>query len=1080
MKNIVLLLLFLVPTVSLFSQNNNVGIGTNTPDPSAILELSSTNQGLRLTRVPTTASVSNPVNGLLIFSESDQKLYYYNGTTWKELIHTEADPKVSSTSTNKVPRWNGTALADGTIRDDDTNVGIGTAPVANQKLTVSGKTTTDNFQMTTGAANGFVLQSDVTGNATWVNANTLGTLNLYNSNGTLTSPRTLTQENFDLTFTNNGTQNTIFNLTSTGDFDIQKNGASTLFVGDNGRVGINTSTPLAQLHVKDSSMVFTGLFPLPAVPGNPPVSGTGTRMMWYPDKAAFRVGSVNSTTWDQANVGIYSIAMGYNTQASGESSTALGRFTEASGESSTAIGRSATASGQNSTAIGNASTASGLSSFAIGTFSTASGDGSISMGGLTIASNINSIAMGSYSNASGVISTSMGYSTTASGPYSTATGFESIATGASSFTLGMRTNASGNGSLATGELTKASGHQTVAMGKETTARSLASLVLGRFNDSIATSSKNLWVVTDPVFIIGNGDSDANRKNALTVYKNGTLQLENQTSTPANHSDKFYVLNNVPYYGDKILNSQLEKITEVNTGWRLLGSNPNNFGNIGTDAVDLSISQLASATKGATGANSTAMGNSTTASGTNSTAMGFQTISKAFASLSLGRYNDTIAGSDPINWVVTDPVFMIGNGTSDAVRKNVMTVYKNGTLQLQNLTSTPANNSDKFYVLNNRPFYGDKILTGQLERITENGNTGWRLFGRNPANYGDIGDDAVDLSISLFTSATRGATGYTSIAMGSGTTASGLNSTAMGSSSIASGNYSTAIGNSCTASEDNSIAMGSGTDAIGVNSITMGFHTLASGSYSSAMGFHTFAKSYGSLSIGRYSDSIATSSETTWVATDPVFIIGNGDSNINRKNAVTILKNAKTGINTSTPGAGLHIKGVDASWDSHIRLETVDGGDYGNILYDGNMKFRNFGADDEFQWRNSASSIKMRLEDNGDLTVAGNTSVGGLTITSGSVSLNGDNQLITVGGSGYLKLSSNHPTATNRTIVLSDGLTTGQILYIESTSAGANLFEIQDGAGSNTNTTGTITMSAGHVIQLLWNGTDWLQVSYANN
>ena len=95
---------------------------------------------------------------------------YYNGTTWKELIHTEADPQVNSTTTNVIPLWNGSALVDGTIQDNTVNVGIGIAPVANQKLTVNGKTTTTNLQMTSGANNGFVLQSDVTGNATWVNA----------------------------------------------------------------------------------------------------------------------------------------------------------------------------------------------------------------------------------------------------------------------------------------------------------------------------------------------------------------------------------------------------------------------------------------------------------------------------------------------------------------------------------------------------------------------------------------------------------------------------------------------------------------------------------------------------------------------------------------------------------------------------------------------------------------------------------------------------------------------------------------------------------------------------------------------
>ncbi len=34
----------------------------------------------------------------------------------------------------------------------------------------------------------------------------------------------------------------------------------------------------------------------------------------------------------------------------------------------------------------------------------------------------------------------------------------------------------------------------------------------------------------------------------------------------------------------------------------------------------------------------------------------------------------------------------------------------------------------------------------LELITESVNDGWRLIGADPANYGDIGDDAVDLSI----------------------------------------------------------------------------------------------------------------------------------------------------------------------------------------------------------------------------------------------------------------------------------------------------------------------------------------------
>jgi hypothetical protein len=47
------------------------------------------------------------------------------------------------------------------------NVGIGN-PMPAEKLDVNGKTKTTNFQMTNGATNGYLLQTDANGNATWV------------------------------------------------------------------------------------------------------------------------------------------------------------------------------------------------------------------------------------------------------------------------------------------------------------------------------------------------------------------------------------------------------------------------------------------------------------------------------------------------------------------------------------------------------------------------------------------------------------------------------------------------------------------------------------------------------------------------------------------------------------------------------------------------------------------------------------------------------------------------------------------------------------------------------------------------
>jgi trimeric autotransporter adhesin len=142
--------------------------------------------------------------------------------------------------------------------------------------------------------------------------------------------------------------------------------------------------------------------------GGIPASGPGTRMMWYPGKAAFRAGSVTGLEWDHANVGPYSIATGYTTTASGAVSTASGYGTNATGSASTAMGSSTTASGQYSTATGWWSRASGLAATAMGNSTTASGHASTAMGGSTTASQEGSTAMGWHTTASGQYSTAMG------------------------------------------------------------------------------------------------------------------------------------------------------------------------------------------------------------------------------------------------------------------------------------------------------------------------------------------------------------------------------------------------------------------------------------------------------------------------------------------------------------------------------------------------------------------------------------------------------------------------------------------------------------------------------------------------
>ncbi len=168
------------------------------------------------------------------------------------------------------------------------------------------------------------------------------------------------------------------------------------------KVDDNSSNNLLNLNT-DAGFLLKGTFGT----GTIPTTGSGTRLMWHPAKAAFRAGAVSGTQWDDGSIGNYSTAMGYNTVASGTYSIAMGNNTTASGSGSTAMGYSTYATGPYSTTMGQYTNASGSSSTAFGYGTTASGSVSTAMGSGTTAIGSSSTAMGSRTTASGSSSSAM-------------------------------------------------------------------------------------------------------------------------------------------------------------------------------------------------------------------------------------------------------------------------------------------------------------------------------------------------------------------------------------------------------------------------------------------------------------------------------------------------------------------------------------------------------------------------------------------------------------------------------------------------------------------------------------------------
>ena len=248
---------------------------------------------------------------------------------------------------------------------------------------------------------------------------------------------------------------------------------------DNGQyVGIGTTTPVAKLQVVDSSVVFSAVGDVPASRHNVPVSGVGRRMMWYPDKAAFRAGYTDNNGWDSANIGLYSTALGYSNTASGKYSFANGIYSSATGSFSFVSGYESGATKDGSVAIGNFVSASGVAAAVFGQESYASGDYSIASGYGSGATGKGSAAFGYASDAGGDYSTALGYFSKATGYASLATGEETNATSDYSTAIGYQTMASSHAAFAAGANTVASYYATTALGSFTTASNFASVAMG--------------------------------------------------------------------------------------------------------------------------------------------------------------------------------------------------------------------------------------------------------------------------------------------------------------------------------------------------------------------------------------------------------------------------------------------------------------------------------------------------------------------------------------------------------------------------------------------------------------------------
>jgi N-acetylneuraminic acid mutarotase len=82
--SILLTLFFICLNIEINAQSGNVGIGTLTPDASAVLDIQSTDKGLLIPRMTNSqiSAIANPVVGLQVYSLDDKCIHRFNGIKW--------------------------------------------------------------------------------------------------------------------------------------------------------------------------------------------------------------------------------------------------------------------------------------------------------------------------------------------------------------------------------------------------------------------------------------------------------------------------------------------------------------------------------------------------------------------------------------------------------------------------------------------------------------------------------------------------------------------------------------------------------------------------------------------------------------------------------------------------------------------------------------------------------------------------------------------------------------------------------------------------------------------------------------
>lgn len=283
MKKLILIILLVGTTI--YSQGQEaIGINNDNPHASAILDITSTERGVLIPRMTTGErdAISSPANGLLIYNTTTTSFWFYNGSTWIELI--------SNVSTDEI-----------TDADNDTKIQV--EETDDEDLIRFDVAGTEYFRMDAGR-----LEFRNTGNSVFIGQNSGSADDLTNNNNVFVGHNSGRRNISGQRNVGVGYRSVLANTTGSDNIGL---GEDALRLNTTGSYNIAIGANSLDASVTNDSNISIGYNAL-------------TRLTNGSNNIAFGLSSLTQLTSGTGNVAIGNSSLQNNT--SGSNNTAIGRL----------------------------------------------------------------------------------------------------------------------------------------------------------------------------------------------------------------------------------------------------------------------------------------------------------------------------------------------------------------------------------------------------------------------------------------------------------------------------------------------------------------------------------------------------------------------------------------------------------------------------------------------------------------------------------------------------------------------------------------------------------------------------------